>query len=128
MTACGLDFGTSNSTVGCRAGAGAARLLALEDGRPTLPSAVFFHVDDGHTSFGRAAMADYLEGHEGRLMRSLKSVLGSALLDDTTVAGGRSVSFRDILARFRRAQGARRARGRAAAGGGRARSAGAVRR
>ena len=100
MTACGLDFGTSNSTVGCRAGAGAARLLALEDGRPTLPSAVFFHVDDGHTSFGRAAMADYLEGHEGRLMRSLKSVLGSALLDDMTAAGGRSVSFRDILARF----------------------------
>lgn len=100
MIACGLDFGTSNSTVACCADAGAARLLPLEGGRPTLPSAVFFHVEDGHASFGRAAMADYLEGHEGRLMRSLKSVLGSALLDDMTAAGGRRVSFRDILARF----------------------------
>lgn len=100
MLACGLDFGTSNSTVACRDDSGAARLLALEDGRTTLPSAVFFHVDDGHTSFGRAAMADYLDGHEGRLMRSLKSVLGSALLDERTEAGGRSVSFRDLLARF----------------------------
>lgn len=96
---CGLDFGTSNSTVGL-ADRGVARLLPLEGGRPTLPSAVFFHVEDGATSFGRAAIADYLSGHEGRLMRSLKSLLGSPTLDATTELHGRQLRLRDVLARF----------------------------
>ena len=66
--ACGIDFGTSNSTVGwSRPDQGA--LLALEDGKLTLPSVVFFHAEDAHTSYGRAALADYLSGDEGRMMR-----------------------------------------------------------
>jgi len=39
--ACGVDFGTSNSTVGMMRGA-AAHLLPLEQDKQTLPSAVFF--------------------------------------------------------------------------------------
>ncbi|MCZ8257787.1 MAG: heat-shock protein, partial [Polaromonas sp.] len=75
--ACGIDFGTSNSTAGwSRPGLPALpALLPLEGGKPTLPSVVFFHAEDEHVSYGRAALADYLAGYEGRLMRSLKSLL-----------------------------------------------------
>ena len=58
--ACGVDFGTSNSTVGW-VRPGQASLLVLEDGKPTLPSVVFFNADDEQVRYGRAALADYLE-------------------------------------------------------------------
>ena len=97
--ACGLDFGTSNSTVGWHR-PGQSALLALEDGKPTLPSAVFFHADDLHASYGRAALKDYLDGHEGRLMRSLKSLLGTSMIDEYTELGGRALPFRKLLEQF----------------------------
>lgn len=103
--ACGVDFGTSNSTVGW-VGTGtqqtAARrtLLALEDGKPTLPSVVFFNADDEEVRYGRAALADYLSGYEGRLMRSLKSLLGTSLMDGQTEVAGRALPFRLLLAQF----------------------------
>ncbi len=95
----GVDFGTSNSTVGL-ADATGAWLVALEGAHVTLPSAVFFEAEGGGAFFGRAAMAAYLEGEDGRLMRGLKSTLGSALFGERTVVGRRSVSFRDVVARF----------------------------
>ena len=101
--ACGIDFGTSNSTAGwCRPGqtAGASLLLPLEDGKLTLPSVVFFHAEDEHVSYGRAGLADYLAGHEGRLMRSLKSLLGTSMIDDHTEVAGRALPFRALLAQF----------------------------
>lgn len=97
--ACGIDFGTSNSTVGWSR-PGQSALLALEDGKLTLPSAVFFHGEDAHVSYGRAALTDYLAGHEGRLMRSLKSLLGTAMMDEHTEVMGRVLPFRDLLAQF----------------------------
>ncbi len=97
--ACGIDFGTSNSTVGL-ADAGGARLLAIEEGAVTLPSAVFWQTEGAPPLFGRAAVAAYLEGDEGRLMRGLKSTLGSGLIHDKTAVGGRAVSFREVLGRF----------------------------
>lgn len=97
--ACGVDFGTSNSTVGWLRPR-ASTLLALEDGKPTLPSAVFFNADEETTCYGRAALAEYLEGYEGRLMRSLKSLLGSSLIDGQTEVHGRALPFRDLLASF----------------------------
>ena len=97
--ACGIDFGTSNSTVGWL-GPDAGVLVALEDGRRTLPSAVFFNADEDSVSFGRAAMGEYLEGYEGRLMRALKSLLGTGLMDGHTEVNGRALGFRDLLARF----------------------------
>jgi hypothetical chaperone protein len=100
--ACGIDFGTSNSTAACaRSDApGQVGLLALEDGRPTLPSVVFFHAEDAHISYGRAALADYLAGDEGRLMRSLKSLLGTSLIDEQTEVAGRALPFRELLKQF----------------------------
>ncbi|MBT9498657.1 MAG: Hsp70 family protein [Zoogloea sp.] len=97
--ACGIDFGTSNSTVGWLR-PGESTLLALEDGKPTLPSAIFFNADEESTHFGRDALLEYLEGYEGRLMRALKSLLGSSLMDGSTEVGGRALPFRDLLASF----------------------------
>ncbi len=102
--ACGVDFGTSNSTVGYvgpRAnGAPGSVLLALEDGKATLPSVVFFNADDDEVSYGRAALAGYLAGYDGRLMRSLKSLLGTSLIDGQTEVGGRALPFRMLLSHF----------------------------
>ncbi|MBI2309106.1 MAG: Hsp70 family protein [Rhodocyclales bacterium] len=97
--ACGIDFGTSNSTVGWLRPQ-APTLLPLEEGRPTLPSLVFFNAEEDSVSFGRAGLREYLEGCEGRLMRSLKSLLGSSLIDGRTEVQGRPVVFRDLLTHF----------------------------
>ncbi len=97
--AVGIDFGTSNSTVGWQR-PGQPALLALEDGKATLPSVVFFHAEDGQSRYGRAALADYLSGDEGRLMRSLKSLLGTSLMDDFTEVNGRVLPFRELLSLF----------------------------
>ncbi|OYX86907.1 MAG: heat-shock protein, partial [Azorhizobium sp. 32-67-21] len=74
MAACGLDFGTSNTTLGFQTAAG-PRLALLEGGADTLPSAIFYP-RSGAPHVGRAAMAAYVGGEQGRLMRSLKAVLG----------------------------------------------------
>jgi len=110
--ACGIDFGTSNSTVGWSR-PGQRALLALEGGKPTLPSVIFFHAEDDEASYGRAALADYLDGHEGRLMRSMKSLLGTSMMDEHTEVGGRAVPFKALLAQF---IGELKRRGEAAAG------------
>ncbi len=97
--ACGVDFGTSNSTVGWSR-PGQSALLQLEDGKVTLPSVVFFNADEEQVYYGRAALANYLEGYEGRLMRSLKSLLGTSLIDDQTEVMGKALPFRSLLTQF----------------------------
>ncbi|MFH3480560.1 Hsp70 family protein [Xanthobacter variabilis] len=98
MSACGLDFGTSNTTLGILT-EGRARLCALEGAHLTVPSAVFFGTD-GTYRIGRAAIEAYVEGVEGRLMRGLKSVLGSALIDEATRIGRERAPFRTVITRF----------------------------
>ena len=97
LHACGVDFGTSNSTVGWQQ-PGRPALLALEDGKVTLPSVVFFDVEDDQVTYGRAALSNYLAGYEGRLMRSMKSLLGTSLMDGQTEVQGKAVPFRQLLA------------------------------
>ncbi|SCK25133.1 Hsp70 family protein [Vogesella sp. LIG4] len=99
VKACGVDFGTSNSTVGWWR-PGQQTLLALEEGKTTLPSVVFFNADEESVAFGRAALAEYLEGYEGRLMRSLKSILGTGLMTGQTEVQGRPLRFLDLLSYF----------------------------
>jgi hypothetical chaperone protein len=99
VNACGVDFGTSNSTVGW-VRPGQPPMLALEDGKATLPSVVFFNADENAVRYGRAALADYLEGYDGRLMRSLKSLLGTSLMEGQTEVAGRALPFRQLLADF----------------------------
>lgn len=101
-TTLGIDFGTSNSAMAVRQGAGLARMIALEGDAHTLPTALFFNAEDHRTHFGRDAVAHYLSGVEGRLMRSLKSLLGSSLLQDKTAVHGKMVSYQDIISLFLR--------------------------
>ncbi|WPP00457.1 Hsp70 family protein [Pseudomonas sp. HR96] len=97
--ACGIDFGTSNSTVGWHR-PGEESLIALEDGKITLPSVVFFNIEERRPVYGRLALHEYLEGYEGRLMRSLKSLLGSKLIKHDTSVLGTALPFKDLLGMF----------------------------
>jgi hypothetical chaperone protein len=96
MSTCGLDFGTSNTTLGTIVD-DVPTLATLEFGHTTIPSAIFYEVD-GATLIGRKAIEAYVEGAPGRLMRSLKSVLGTSLIDETTKTGRERTSFRDVIA------------------------------
>jgi hypothetical chaperone protein len=105
---CAIDFGTSNSAIVLPAGEG-VRLVALEDGPPTMPTAVFYAVEglaaheEPQRHYGRAAVAAYVEGIEGRLMRSMKSILGSTLAQQSTEVGaGRSVRYLDVIGGYLR--------------------------
>ena len=57
---CGLDFGTSNSTLGLSSGNGVA-LCPLEGESVTLPSAIFFDYEDHKVRFGRDGIGAYIE-------------------------------------------------------------------
>ena len=61
-------------------------LAALETDQTTIPSAIFYEAD-GAVLIGRKAIEAYVEGAPGRLMRSLKSVLGTSLIEETTRLG-----------------------------------------
>ncbi|WP_193336511.1 Hsp70 family protein [Devosia beringensis] len=98
--ACGLDFGTSNSTFARVDAHGVPHLLALEDGKPTIPSVLFFGFEDDRLYFGRQAVAEYVSGADGRLLRSLKSVLGTALIGDSTRVKATSYGFVEIIGLF----------------------------
>src|ERR1051325_11325422 len=104
---CAIDFGTSNSAVAVPEGQGGMRLIALEPGQRTMPTAVFYFAEGPHDAdgppraFGRAAVAAYVDGHDGRLMRSMKSILGSPLIDQTPdVGGGRGAKYSDIVSGY----------------------------
>ena len=108
MTYCAIDFGTSNSAVALPGDAGdglstisAIRLADVEDANPTLPTAVFFNTDENCREYGRAALAAYIDGFDGRLMRSMKSILGSSLAQTTTDLGdGSAIRYLDVIALF----------------------------
>jgi len=106
---CAIDFGTSNSAVAVPRAGGMA-LVPLEpafgERASTMPTAVFYLAEGPDLQnlprlYGRAAVQAYVEGHDGRLMRSMKSVLGSALMEQhTDVGAGRSVAFGDVIASY----------------------------
>ncbi len=124
MTFCAIDFGTSNSAIAIARAADDAqgpgmRLVPLEGDQLTMPTAVFYCTDaddlppgtwKGRTfddslprTFGRAAVKAYIDGYEGRLMRSMKSILGTALVDQTTEVGnGLGVKYLDIITGYLR--------------------------
>jgi hypothetical chaperone protein len=107
MTYCAIDFGTSNSAVavpvGGSPGGGQAtlKLAPVEGAYTTLPTAVFFNTDENRREYGRAALEAYVDGFDGRLMRSMKSILGSALAENTTDLGdGSAIKYTDVIAVF----------------------------
>ncbi|HEY0107910.1 MAG TPA: Hsp70 family protein [Rhizomicrobium sp.] len=100
MAACGLDFGTSNSAIGIVRG-GAPVLAPVEGGGTLIPSAVFFDYETkGRVLFGAEAIATYIGQQDGRLMRALKSILGSPLIDEKTALGSKMVALTDVVEIF----------------------------
>lgn len=93
--ACGIDFGTSNST-GAVASNKNISLVTLEGDHDTLPSALFFP-ENGRVSFGRDAVKNYINGEEGRFMRGLKTILGTSLMQEKTRVNTKSYDFKDIV-------------------------------
>ncbi len=123
MTFCAIDFGTSNSAIAIPAPGAqpAMRLVPLEGSQLTMPTAVFYCTDADDLppgvhryaskgaqielprTFGRAAVKAYIDGYEGRLMRSMKSILGTAMVDQTTEVGhGMGVKYLDIITGYLR--------------------------
>jgi hypothetical chaperone protein len=93
---CGLDFGTSNSAIGITAGAD-VQLVEVEPGRRVIPTTIFFDYEDGSNTFGTPAIDKFLAGRNGRVLWSIKSVLGSALMTERTLVRERMMSFGDII-------------------------------
>ncbi len=123
MTFCAIDFGTSNSAIAIPAPGAQPlmRLVPLEGQQLTMPTAVFYCTDSDDLptgvhrfdasgaqielprTFGRAAVQAYIDGYEGRLMRSMKSILGTAMVDQTTdVGNGLGVKYLDIITGYLR--------------------------
>ena len=97
-----IDFGTSNSAIALPSGAG-VELVELEPGFRTMPTAVFYRSDEPERYYGRAAVAAYVDGLDGRLMRSMKSILGSPLVEQSTdIGGGHAVRYVDVVAGYLR--------------------------
>ncbi len=91
----GINFGTSNSAAALLID-GEAAPVPLDGDRAIMPSAVFIGPDG--VLCGKAAFDADVANEEGRFMRGLKSLLGSPLLHQTTVAAGRRWRFSDIIA------------------------------
>ena len=98
-TFAGIDFGTSNSSVGlCRYDT--PSLVNFPGEGNSVPSAIYYSNETAEVAFGKNAISAYTQDNEGRLLRSLKSVLGTALMGEKTVIRNRRVAFTDIMKDF----------------------------
>jgi len=100
----GIDFGTSNSTAALCAPRGKARMIALEGQSTSIPTCLFFNMEaeagQSAVHYGRDAMNLYREGYDGRLLRALKSILGSSLAQEGTVIGYKAYRLMEVLQIF----------------------------
>ncbi|MDB4968070.1 MAG: heat shock protein Hsp70 family [Myxococcales bacterium] len=96
MAACGLDFGTSNSTVALPSG----EALPID---PTAPSprlfrSVLFFPEEVKTILaGNAAIEEYLERSDGRFIQSVKGWLPSASFTATQIRN-KAYKLEDLVA------------------------------
>lgn len=96
----GIDFGTTNSSAAISDG-GTPRMVDLEGGHDTIPTALFFPDRSSTVYFGRDAKQKYTDGDtDGRFMRSIKRILGSDIMRGGTIINGRPVKFEVIIGHF----------------------------
>jgi hypothetical chaperone protein len=95
----GVDFGTSNSACGFAID-GKAQLIDVAPDAQTLPTAVFFDFDAQRVVYGQPAQDALITGDEGRYMRALKSLLGTALMRESRVLLGKRMDFIAIVGDF----------------------------
>jgi hypothetical chaperone protein len=101
----GIDFGTSNSAAALVGADGKLNVIPLERQTSAMPTVLYFSQEDGRVEYGSVALATYLKAAQeqvmgGRLMRSIKSLLGSKLMDEQTLVNGELLSFFDIVVLF----------------------------
>lgn len=96
----GIDFGTSNSSTAITNGE-VPRLVDVENGRNTIPTALYFPEKSSEVFYGRTAQQKYVDSETGgRFMRSMKRILGTPLMDSSTQINGHMVKFDDIIGAF----------------------------
>jgi hypothetical chaperone protein len=79
-----------------------AGLLPIQRGATSVPTALFFSLDDNSTTYGHEALERYLTREPGRYLRAIKSVLGTKLFEERTQVKRRRYAFGDIIAAFLR--------------------------
>jgi hypothetical chaperone protein len=95
----GIDFGTSNSSIAIASNANVS-LVPVEGSSVTVPSAMFFLRKGNVPYYGREAVNKFLTRQPGRLMRSLKRVLGTPIMKQGTMVNGEHMKFDQIIASF----------------------------
>ena len=97
---CGIDFGTTNSAVSVLSAQKDSELIKF-DNNSTIPTAIFFPEDGVYRpQFGKEAINNYINGSQGRFMRSLKRILGTDLMNLKTEVDGVYISYEDIISKF----------------------------
>ena len=97
--ACGIDFGTTNSTIGVLS-AGRPVMIDVENGKKSIPTALFFEENNDSPILGREAIEKYIDGQSGRFIRSIKRILGTDLMDKFTIINRKPVRFDDLIGIF----------------------------
>ncbi|MFT5587829.1 MAG: putative chaperone protein [Cognaticolwellia sp.] len=101
MRACGLDFGTSNTTLSLWGPAGVQSLELEADFPPpqTLPTLLYFG-NDRRQYYGTRAVHAYLEQEmDGRFLQAIKRHLPSKAFTQTFIHG-RAMDLSDLIAGF----------------------------
>ena len=96
---CGIDFGTTNTAAALSTSKTEPTLIHLEGDSVIIPSALFIGIDK-KIYFGKQAMQLYMNGENGRCMRSLKRVLGTDLMMSGTYFNNNKISFSELLSCF----------------------------
>jgi len=99
MSFCGFDFGTSNSAIGVINNDEVA-MIPLESGESLIRTAIFIDEEEKAFLYGREGVNCYLDGYHGRLMLSIKSVLGTPLMHEKTHVLNEMVPFTRIIGLF----------------------------
>ncbi|MEM6496059.1 MAG: Hsp70 family protein [Pseudomonadota bacterium] len=100
-SAYGIDFGTSNSSIGVCDRNG-PRLIEIQKEATSVPTALFFNFDDDMTAYGQEALDQYFAREPGRYLRAIKSVLGTKLFEEKTQIKTKRYDFGEIIASFLR--------------------------
>lgn len=96
-TLCGIDFGTTNSAISVINEKKCPKLISF-NGKKTIPTAIYFPEDSsGKALFGTIAIQQYINGGTGRLMRSLKRILGTDLMNLKAEVNDIWISYQDII-------------------------------
>ncbi len=95
----GIDFGTSNSSAAISDGKN-TKIVQLENDKTTIPTAIY--IENHRMSFGRMAKSMYTGdvNPNARLIRSIKRILGTDIMNSGTTIDGRYFRYESIILEF----------------------------